>query len=128
MEQLLFFLKLCPRFRMWARFAKGLQERQKLAAERTSEVTDPHIIAVGTIFAIIDSGQTKGQTWIRFDFVSVNFVHVEWRIGHDVVGLAEPLMRIFVEGDHFLDIAFQTVNRQIHPGRIGRAQRHDVVT
>ena len=81
------------------------------------EEADPDIVAVGHLAALVGPRQAERQAGIRFHLPGINLVHVEGRIGHHGVRLAQQMVRIFVVGDGFLDVAFQPVDSQIHLGQ-----------
>ena len=81
------------------------------------EVADPEVVAVGDLVLLVHAGQAEGQARVVFDLVGVDLVHVEGRIGHHEVGLAEQFVRVFVVGDGLLDVALQPVDGQVHLGQ-----------
>ena len=62
-------------------------------------------------------GRPKGRRGSFFTLSASIFVHVEGRIGHHKVGLADQLVRVFVVGYGLLDVALQAVDGQVHLGQ-----------
>ena len=81
------------------------------------EIADPDVVAVGDLAVLVDTRQAKGQPRIALDLVGVDLIHVEGRIGHHIIGLADQFVRVFVVGDRLLDVAFQAVHCQVHLGQ-----------
>ena len=81
------------------------------------EVADPDVVAVADLALPVDAGQAEGQARVGSDLAGVDLVHVERGVGHHVVGPAEQLVRIFVIGDRLLDVAFEAVDGEVHPGQ-----------
>ena len=79
------------------------------------EVADPDVVAVADARPPVDAGQAERQARIGLDLLGVDFVHVERRIGHHVVGLAQQLVRVLVIGDRLPYVPLQAVDREVHP-------------
>ncbi len=78
------------------------------------EIADPDVVAIRHLAFFVDARQAKGQTWVVFDFFGIDLVHIKGWISHDKVCLAQQLMRVFIVGDGFLDVAFETMHCQVH--------------
>ena len=63
------------------------------------------------------------ETLVLLDAAEAYFVHIERRIGEDVVERAEAAEGIVVVCVGLLDFAAQTVHRQVHLGEIDGLQR-----
>ncbi len=113
--------QLLPHLGLAAAGAGGLRGHDEagaaLVAQVAVEVADPDVVAVADLALLVDAGQAEGQARVGLDLVGVDLVDVEGRIGHDVVGLADQFVRVFVVGDGLLDVAFQAVDGQIHLGQ-----------
>ena len=80
------------------------------------EVADPDVVAVADLLLPVDAGQAERQAGVGPGLVGVDLVDVERRIGHDVVGPAEQLVRVFVVGDGLPDVALEPVHGEVHFG------------
>src|ERR1035438_143852 len=63
---------------------------------------------------VVRFGHPKRVAWIVFQLFFVNTIHVEWRICHYEVELADALVDVFVVRDALPDVASETVNGKVH--------------
>ena len=55
------------------------------------------------------------QPRVALALLGIHHVHVEWRIGHDVVALADEVLPAVVDGVALLDVSLKSMYRQVHP-------------
>ena len=86
------------------------------------KIGDPQVIGVSNFLFCIDRGQSKGQTACALSRFGVDLVHIEGRIGHDIVAVAVQIVGIVVEGVGFVtgfDDAVEPVDSHIHQAELG---------
>ena len=69
-----------------------------------------------TFFCLVHARQAEGQARVALDALGVDQVHVEGRIGHHEVALADQGVLVLVVGDGLGDLAFQPVDGEVHLG------------
>ena len=92
------------------------------------EVADPEIVGVGDGLLLIGfllgglggvAGHAVGaEAGIVFDLVHHHLVHVEGRIGHDVIEAAHGAVGVGVIGVGLYDLAADVVQQQVHLGQL----------
>jgi hypothetical protein len=99
------------------------------AAQVAAEALNPEILSVldaafalfvAVLLALGDghARQSKGKARVAGSLARVDFIDIEGRIGQDLIALVQLIARIVVVGDVLLDVAFETVDGQIHLGKI----------
>ena len=71
---------------------------------------------------LVDARQAERQALVALHLLGVHLVHVEGRIGHHEVALADQFVRVLVVGDRFVagpDRALQAVHREIDLRELG---------
>ena len=69
-----------------------------------------------TFFSLLTPGRPNGRRRSSLTLLGVHHVHVERRIGHDEVALADEVVLVFVVGDGLADVALQAVDGEVHLG------------
>ena len=72
------------------------------------EQLDPKIVGV------VHAGHTERESWVISKPFLVHAIHIERRIRHHEVELVQAPMRIFVVAVRLPDIAFQSVDSEVH--------------
>lgn len=80
----------------------------------------PDVVAVRDLAALVYTGKAEGQTLVVLDLFGVDLVHVEGRVGHDVVEWRLSLVGVFVVADGLLDVPLEPMDREVH---LGQAER-----
>ncbi len=84
------------------------------------EIRNPEVVAVRDLALLVHAGEGIGQARVVLHLLRIDFINVEGWIGHHEIALAGELVRVFVVGDGFLDVAFETVHGEVHIGESDR--------
>ena len=86
------------------------------------EIGDPQIVGVAEFLFGVDRGQAERQTPRTLGGLGIDLVHIEWRIGHDIVAAAVQIVGVVIEGICFvagLNDTVEPVNSHIHQAELG---------
>ena len=86
------------------------------------KIGNPQIVGIAELLFCVDGRQAKGQTACALGRLGIDLVHIEGRIGHDIIAAAVQIVGVVVEGVGLiagLDDAVQTVNGHIHQAELG---------
>ena len=87
-----------------------------LVVQVAPEIGNPEVVAVGNLLVLVHAGQAERQARVALDALGIHEVHVERRIGHDEVALADQGVLVLVVGDGLGDLALQPVDGEVHLG------------
>ena len=87
-----------------------------LLVQIAPEVGDPEVVAVRDLLGLVHAGQAERQARVALDALGIDQVHVEGRIGHDEVALADQGVLVLVVGDGLGDLSLQAVDGEVHLG------------
>ena len=86
------------------------------------EIGDPQIVGIAELLFCVDGRQAKGQTACALGRLGIDLVHIEGRIGHDIVAAAVQIVGVVIEGICFvagLNDTVEPVNSHIHQAELG---------
>ena len=68
------------------------------------------------LLVLVHARQAEGQARVALDALGIHQVHVERRIGHHEVALADQRVLVLVVGDGLGDLSLQPVDGEVHLG------------